>query len=185
MRIKTSREKRILRIKTTVRWILYYVLIVFSFTLMTSGTWMKPVLLVPIAVGIAMNNDLMASAFTGAVCGFLIDMACGRLLGYNAVLLTVFCITVSLVFELYFRYRFFNYLWITALAAYLQCWLDYKFYYDIWDYADVETIFVHVTLKVWLYTVISSVIVYLLIKLINHFLMPREHLTIEEVIKTN
>jgi cell shape-determining protein MreD len=127
----------------------------------------------------------MAAAVTGAVCGFLTDMACGRLFGYNAVLLTVFCVAVSLVFELYLRNKFANYLWITALVSFLQCWLDYKFYFEIWGYENVERIFYHVTMKVWIYTVISSVIVYLIYKLINRFLMPKEHLTIEEVIKTS
>ena len=152
---------------------------------MTSGTWLKPVLLVPAAICIAKNNDQMPAAFTGAFCGFLIDIACGRLYCYNAVLLTVFCVAVSLMFDLWLRSKFINYMWLTILVSYLQCWLDYKFYYQIWNYDNVENIFVHVTLRVWLYTIISSVILYFLFKLVDHFLMPKEHLTIEEVIKTS
>ena len=185
MRIKTTREKRILYTKTTVRWILYYVLIMLFFTIMTSGTYTKPVLLVPAALCIAIGNDVMAAAVTGAVCGFLTDMACGRLFGYNAVLLTVFCVAASLIFELYLRNKFVNYLWITAIASFLQCWLDYKFYYEIWDYENVGRIFTHVSLKVWVLTVVASVVVYAMYRLINRFLMPKEHLTIEEVIKTS
>ena len=144
MRLKTPREKRILYTKTTVRWILYYLLILLFFTIMTSGTYTKPMLLVPAAICVAIGNDVMAAAVTGAVCGFLTDM-----------------------------------------ASFLQCWLDYKFYYEIWDYENVSRIFTHVSLKVWGLTVIASVVVYALYKLINHFLMPKEHLTIEEVIKTS
>ena len=185
MRLKTPREKRILYTKTTVRWILYYLLILLFFTIMTSGTYTKPMLLVPAAICVAIGNDVMAAAVTGAVCGFLTDMACGRLFGYNAVLLTVFCVAASLIFELYLRNKFVNYLWITAVASFLQCWLDYKFYYEIWDYENVSRIFTRVSLKVWGLTVIASVVVYALYKLINHFLMTKEHLTIEEVIKTS
>ena len=185
MRLKTPREKRILYTKTTVRWILYYLLIFLSYIIMTSGTFTKPVLLVPCALCIAAVNDLTASAATGAVCGFLTDMACGRLFGYNAVLLTVFCVAVTLVFELYLRNKFFNYLWISAVVSFLQCWLDYKFYYQMWEYENVKHIFYHVTVKVWVLTVIASVVMYLIFRLIDHFLMPREHLTIEEAIKTS
>ncbi len=74
---------------------------------------------------------------------------------------------------------------ITVIASFIQCWLDYKFYYQIWGYEDVGRIFRKVSLKVWIYTVISSVFVYLLLKLVNRLLMPREHLTIEEAINTN
>lgn len=184
MRIKTSRERRILRFKTIFRWIAYYLLIMLSFIIMTSGTWLKPVLLVPVALCIAVNNDLLGSAFTGAFCGLLTDIACGRLFGYNAVLLTVFCVAVSLSFELCLRYKFINFLWVNAVVSFLQCWLDYKFYYQIWNYPDVERIFTHVTMHVWISTVIASVVIYLIFKVINHFLLPKTHLTIEEVIKT-
>lgn len=185
MRIRTTREQHILRFKTTLRWIIYYLLIFISFIIMTSGTLYKPILLVPLAVGIAVNNNIYASAVTGAICGFLIDICCGKLFGYNAVILTVFCIAANLVFELYLKDRFINYFIITAAAAFLQCWLDYKFYYQIWDYEHVGRIFRKVSMKVWLYTVISSVFVFLALKLVNRLLMPREHLTIEEAINTN
>ena len=185
MRIRTTREQHILRFKTTLRWIIYYLLIFVSFIIMTSGTLYKPMLLVPLAVGIAVNNNIYASAVTGAICGFLIDICCGKLFGYNAVILTVFCIAANLVFELYLKDRFINYFIITAAAAFLQCWLDYKFYYQIWDYEHVGRIFRKVSMKVWLYTVISSVFVFLVLKLVNRLLMPREHLTIEEAINTN
>ena len=185
MRLKTPREKRILYFKTTLRWFLYFFIIFLSFTVMTSGSWTKPVLLVPAALCIAMSNDLMASAYTGAFCGLLIDIACGRLLGFNAVVMTVFCVAMTLIFELYLRKKFINYIVTAAAMTFLQCWLDYKFFYEIWGYSDVERIFTNVTLKVWLYTVISSVVMYIVFRIINNILMPKEHLTIEEVIRTS
>lgn len=185
MKLKTPREKRILYVKTTIRWLLYVIILLFSFVIMTSGSWKKPVLLVPVALCIAVNSDIMISAFIGAVCGFLIDIACGRLFGYNAVILTIFCVAVTLIFELYLRKKFFTFMLISAGVSFLQCWLDYKFFYDMWDYADVERIFHNVTLKVWIYTLISSVVIYLIFKLINRLLMPKEHLTIEEAIRSS
>lgn len=182
MRIKTSREKRILIYKTTVRWILYYILIFFGYIFMNSGSLKKPLVLIPMAICIAVDNDRLASTFTAAVCGFLIDMSCGKLFGYNAVILAAFCILTSLVFEFYLKNRFINILIATAAASFAQGWLDYKFYYEMWKYDDVTIIFRTYTIPVWIYTVISSVFIFLLFKLINHFLMPKEHLTIEEVI---
>ncbi|MBP5379733.1 MAG: rod shape-determining protein MreD [Ruminococcus sp.] len=185
MRIRTTREQNILRFKTTLRWILYYLLIFVSFIIMTSGTLYKPIILVPLSIGIAVNNNMYGSAVTGAMCGFLTDISCGKLFGYNAVVLTFFCILANLLFELYLKDRFINYMIITTVVSYIQCWLDYKFYYQIWEYENVGRIFVKVSLRVWIYTVISSVFVYLVLKLVNRFLMPREHLTIEEAINTN
>lgn len=183
MRIKGGGKKRVLIIKNIVRWLLYYILIFFSFVFMTSGTMLKPILLIPIAICIAVNNNQLGSAFTAAVCGFLIDISCDRLVGYNAVILTFFCILVSLLFELYLRHRLFNVLIVTAAAAFVQGWLDYKFYYEIWNYDNVSEIFKSVTIPVWIYTVISTVFIYFIIKLINHFLMPKEHINPDSAIR--
>lgn len=185
MRLKTTREKRIFYFKTALRWTIYFLLIFLSFIIMTSGSWLKPILLLPVALCISVNNDLMASAYTGAFCGLLTDIACGRLIGFNAVLFTVFCVLVTLVFELYLRKKFINFIVIAAALEFLQCALDYKFFYDIWDYADVELIFRNITLKVWMYTAISTIIIYIIFKIVNNILMPKEHLTIEEVIRTS
>ena len=75
MRIRTTREQHILRFKTTLRWVLYYLLIFVSFIIMTSGTLYKPIILVPLSIGIAVNNNMYGSAVTGAVCGFLTDIS--------------------------------------------------------------------------------------------------------------
>lgn len=183
MRIKPSREKRILFIKTFFRWLLYYIVIYSGFVYMTSGTLRKPVILVPVALCIAVNNNIYASAVTGAFCGLLTDISCGKLFGYNAVLLVVFCVLVSLLFEFYLRDKFVSFIFISAVVSYIQCWLDYKFYYQIWKYDGAEIIFSEYTLKIWAYTVISSFFVCALIRMINHFLMPKAHLSIEETIK--
>ena len=49
----------------------------------------------------------------------------------------------------------------------------------------MERIFHSVTLKVWEYTMISAIIIYIIFAVINKFLMPKVHLTIEEVIKAS
>ena len=67
MRIRSTREQRIRVIKTVMRWILYYLVIFLCFLIMTSGTWMKPILLVPVAIAIAANSGQYSSALTGAV----------------------------------------------------------------------------------------------------------------------
>ncbi len=182
MRLRTTREKRILYVKVTLRWIVYYLLIFIGYIYMTTGTWRKPVILLPLALAIAVNNNQYGSVVTGAVCGFLIDIACGKLFGYNAVILAFFCIVISLLFEFYLKNKFVNYMIFTAAASFIQCWLDYKFYYKMWKYENVHRIFTRYTLRIWIYTMISAVIAYLLIKLVNRLLMPRKHLSFDEVI---
>ena len=185
MRIKTPKEKRKLLVKTIVRWVLYFILIFLCFCFMTSGTLKKPILLIPIAVCISANTGELQASFTGAFCGFLIDIACGKLFGYNAFVLTIVCMFTALLFANYLRQRFVNILILTAVSSLILAILDFKFYYDMWNYENVHLIFSKITIPVFVYTVISTVPVYAVVSLINKFLMPKRHLSIEEAIKTN
>ena len=184
MKIRTPREKRILYIKNILRWIITYAVIFICFLIMTSGTWLKPVLLVPAAVAVALANGQLSSAFTGAVCGYLIDIAGDKVIGTNAVILTVFSVVISLLYEYYLRNKFVNYMIITAVVSYVVLWLDYKFYYEMWEYEYVERIFAQTSMKVWAYTIVSAVVIYFIFELINYYLMPKNHVTIEEAAST-
>jgi len=176
MKVKNSKEKKKLTLKSVIRWLIYYILIFFAFIFMTSGTMLKPIILIPLALCIAVGNNIIISAITGAVCGFLIDISCDKLIGYNAIILTVFCAFVTLIFELYLRNKFINILILSAILSFIH---------GFWNYENVDQIFSKVTVPVWIYTVISTIFVYLIIKLINHFLMPKEHLSLEDAIKMN
>lgn len=184
MKINSSKEKRSLFIKSAVRWLLYFLVIFLCFIIMTSGTWKKPLLLIPAALCISVNSSQIPAAVTGAACGFLIDISCGKLVGYNAVILSVFCILVSLLFELYLKNRFITIMLASAASSWIIGWLDYKFYYEIWKYENVEKIFYSITVPVWAYTVVSTIFIYLIIKFINFLLLPKETLSLEEAIKT-
>lgn len=185
MKIKASREKKIFIFKNSLRYFLYAFIILVCFSFMMSGRLLKPVLLIPASICIAMNTKELPSAFTGAFCGLLIDIACGKIFGYNAFILTVVCTFVSLLYMNYLRKKFINFLLITTLSSLLCSMLDYVFYYNIWDYENVESVLHTVTMPVFAYTVISAVPLYLVFMLVNRFLMPERHLTIAEVIKIN
>ena len=100
------------------------------------------------------------------------------------MIIAFFCIVISLLFELYLKHKFINYMILTTIASYIQCLLDYRFYYKMWNYEDVEVIFREYTLRIWIYTVISAVVIYFIFKLINKLLIPKTHFTLEEVITT-
>lgn len=183
MKIKTTKEKRIFIIKTALRWFLYLVLIFICFLIMCSGTHLKPILLIPAAICISANTGELQSAAFGILCGFLIDISCNKLFGYNAVLLCIFCVAVSLLYSNLLRNKFINSFVVTSVVSFIHGLLDFNFYYDIWGYEDSGLIFRNYTVPVWIMTIISSVVIYGIITLINKLLMPKPHLSIEEAIK--
>jgi len=183
MRIKTSREKRILIIKTIIRWVLYFLIIFVSFIFMNAGSFLKPILLIPTAICIASNTGELQSAFIGALCGLLIDISCGKLFGYNAIILCISCVAVSLGYSMLLRQKLINTLIISTLLSVVQGFLDYNFYYDIWGYENSSLILKDITYPVIIMTTVSTFFIYFIMHTINKFLMPKPHLTIEEAIK--
>lgn len=61
--------------------------------------------------------------------------------------------------------------------------LDYFFFYKLWDYKDSYLILHDITFKCFVETMISSVFVYLLIKLINKKMKPYQIKSIEEAMQ--
>ncbi|MBQ8928147.1 MAG: rod shape-determining protein MreD [Oscillospiraceae bacterium] len=160
-----SQERRHVLLQI-VQWVLFALLIAVCFLLETAGSFLKPLLLIPLALCIASHCGEIQATAVGMIAGFLIDLGCGRFLGSNAVLLVIFCVAVSLLYRYYLRQKLLNIVLLTAVCAFAQGYLDYMFCYGIWGLADVGLLYRHVTLPVSLMTTASSVLLYFPVGLI-------------------
>ena len=172
----SSRQKR----RTALRWILYGLLVLFAFVIAAAGNHIKPLLLIPIALCISSTCKDVPAVGVGIVCGFLLDISCGKLLGYNAIILLALCLCVSLLYTNLLQQRLLNMLVLTAVGSFLQAGLDFFFSYVIWGYDHVNQIFLTVTIPSWLATVIATIPIYYLFRLIAHCLSPKQNRIIRE-----
>lgn len=172
----SSRQKRC----TFLRWILYGLLVLFAFVIAAAGNHIKPLLLIPIALCISSTCKDVPAVGVGIVCGFLLDISCGKLLGYNAIILLALCLCVSLLYTNLLQQRLLNMLVLTAVGSFLQAGLDFFFSYVIWGYDHVNQIFLTVTIPSWLATVIATIPIYYLFRLIAHCLSPKQNRIIRE-----
>lgn len=181
MRIKRT-TVRMHRAKTAFKWFLYFLLAAVSYIFMTVADYSlaKPLLLIPLAICIATHEDIMLSCVVGVVSGFMLDSAMGKLFGYNAVLMLAVCMFTSLLFMYLMRQNVVNIIWITAVAALLQGSLDFLFYYAMWGHENVSMIFTGTFLPSILFTVLSSPVIYFIIKFIYKKLGPEQRNYIEE-----
>ncbi len=148
----------------TVQWIVFGLLIAFAFVTAAAGSHLKPLLLLPLALCISSHTGEIQATAVGMVCGFLTDISCGKLLGYNAILFVVFCVTVSLLYTYVLRQKLLNILILAAVFILLQGYLDYLFYYAIWEYENVILIYTNVILPVNALTLFSTACLYYPIK---------------------
>lgn len=181
-RIKTRRTSSWEKRNLAIRWILYAVIILLCYVTATAGSFRKPLLLIPVALCIASYTREHTALLTGLVCGLLLDITCGKLFGFNGLILMLMCIGISLLYKHYLTHRTLNFLVLASAGIFIQGCLDYFFYYALWDYSNVSLIFRHHILPCCIYTIISAIPVYAVIHNINRMLRPHVIRTIEEAV---
>lgn len=174
----TAREKQNL----AIRCILYALIILLCFVTATAGSFRKPLLLIPVALCIATYAREHTALLTGIICGYLLDIVCGKLLGFNALILMIMCAGLSLLYKHYLMHRWYAFLLLAAAGIFIQGLLDYFFFYAIWDHSNVTYIYTHHILPCCIYTTISVLPVYAVIHNINRLLRPNIIRTIEETV---
>lgn len=178
-----TRKKKRTRLCNTIRWILYILLILLAFLLANTGDYIKPLLLIPIAFCISSVSGTFVSGAVGIVCGFLMDISSGTLLGYHAIALFLFCMLISVLYDRLMQQRFFNLVFFTAIAAFLITGSDFIFCYAIWGYRHVSYLYLHYSLPCLFYTIISSMVYYPIFYVIHQNLLPERKRTVEKTVK--
>lgn len=161
----TSKQK----IKNNIiRWLLYVVILFICIVISSAGSYQKPLLLIPSAIYISSFSKEFTSIIIGIVCGIMTDIICGSLLGFNAILLMLFCIITHLLYKNLLQQRVLNFIIVSAIFIFIQGVFNYFFFYAIWGYSNVSHIFFYKTLPVCGYTLISGIIIYAVINFINN-----------------
>ncbi|MBE6825406.1 MAG: rod shape-determining protein MreD [Oscillospiraceae bacterium] len=164
IRRSTRQERRRYYFLQTLQWVIFGLLIALAFLTSTAGSMLKPLLLIPLSLCISSHTGEIQAMAVGTISGLLLDISCGKLLGYNAVLLVVCCVAVSLLYNYILRQKLFNILLLTAVCTLVQGYLDYTFYYSIWGHEDVGLIYTGVILPSGAMTVASTLLLYAPIK---------------------
>lgn len=147
-----------------VQWGGFAVLIMLCYLFETSGSGIKPLLLIPISLCIASHTGEVQAMAVGAVCGLLLDISCGKLPGFNGMILVIFSVLISLLYRYFLRQKLMNLLFLTAVCTLIQGYLDYLLYYAVWGIEDVHLIWQRIIFPSCLMTIGSSILFYFLIR---------------------
>ncbi len=175
----TSRRYFLLQ---TIQWVVLAVLMLACYVFEVSGSMHKPLLLIPLALCISARTGEIQATAVGTACGLLLDVACGKLLGYNAFWLVICCVAVSLLHSYLLREKLLNLLMLTAVCALVQGYLDFLFYYGIWGHADVMLIYFHDILPCGLMTIVSTIPLYYLVRFLFRHCGSRRSYELEKTI---
>ena len=171
IRMISSRKKRRYAV---IRWLVFSVIIWFAFIFMTTGSYIKPNILIPVALCISMDEDALVSAAIGFVCGFLSDLAMGNLIGSGAIILIFGCVCTSLLFTRLLRQILLNFSVIMILYSAIHFSFKYFFSYMIWGHDSEQILLMEYILPEFILTVVSMIAVYPAIRKLRKLLTLRK-----------
>ena len=162
--LKRKKEKR----NVTIRWILYFLMLIVSYVYMTTAplNLRTPLFVIPIAMCISMFEEPFDAAIIGCVSGLLLDSAQGTIVGLSGIIMLWCCLISSLLFRFFMRRYIMSIMLVNLAAVLIQGIIHYFFYYAIWEYDTSFSILLREFLPVMIYTEIAVIPFYFIINML-------------------
>ncbi len=150
-----------------VRFLAYILELLILFTLQeTPGLTpaifgVRPVLVLPAVITIAMLEGEVAALAFGVAGGLLCDFGLSGVLGFHALILGLLCFFVSLIVQLYMQNNLLTALLMGFMAIGITVGLQWLFLY-YFQYSDPGHAFTHHYLPKFFYTLLFTPLIYLL-----------------------
>ncbi len=175
MSSESSLFKKNLRL--VFKWTLYTAVLLLSYTLGQNpylfAVWgLRPVLIIPVAVCVAMFEHEFSGGVFAAVAGILWGCSSDAVFGYYAILLLVVGVTTGLICSYAMSPTLFTSLLLAGGFSLIIGLLDFFFFYVLWDYSELLQFLVTRILPTIGLTAISVVPYYYITRLIHNKLRP-------------
>ncbi|MBC8571346.1 rod shape-determining protein MreD [Zongyangia hominis] len=163
------------KIYHVLKWGIYLLLVLFCYVLQTTTSLfvvfgVKPLLLVPLVVCIAMFEGEFSGAIFGALAGLYCDLGAGQLFGSNGLVLMLCCFAAGLLVHVLMRPTLTTCLILSGGTLVVRGFFDFFFNLALWDYDGISRILLTSILPVILYSLIVTPLFYYFIrKLSNRF----------------
>jgi len=157
-----------------MRWFFYSLALLVFYMVMVGGFFRgwQPLLIIPLAIAVAMHERELGASIFGAVCGLVIDIACGRLFGFSGIWLLPGCLAASLLVSNLIKTNLLNFLWLNASVCTLMKLAEYFFGYILWDVENSHLILTGFIIPAHLSAVIVSPLIYFGVRLVSTKLSP-------------
>lgn len=153
----TNNRRKILTIKYCTLTVLFLLIYVLQSTPgLFSVLGVKPVLLIPAAITLAMYEGEFSGGLYGLLAGMLCDLGGFAFYGLYSVLLLVLAAAAGLLTIYLMRRTLLNALLMVLCTSTLCGLLDFYFQYGLWAYAGIGSLFLSHTLPTIVYTTVTA-----------------------------
>lgn len=127
----------------------------------------KPILLVPAAISIAMMEGEFVGGIYGALAGLLCDTGGFLLFGFNGFVLTLCCVASGLLVIYLMRCNLLACLLFAFITLFIRGSIEYLFAYGMWNYENAWLIYRNRTLPVVAYSTVAVVPLFYLFRALS------------------
>ena len=151
---------------TTLKWVLYFVLLFLCYCLQTFphlfslANDIKPGLIMPLCIAVAIYEGEFWGALFALIGGTMWDIACGRIAGFFGIMMLMFCFGVGVLIKLILKANTFNCFLLTFTAMLLLTGFDFIFGYLIFGYSGAGVYYFGHIFPIVVYTAAISPVLY-------------------------
>ena len=127
----------------------------------------KPMLVVPAAIAVAMHEGEFAGGIYAAIAGLLCDMGGFGLFGFNGIIFLVSGVMAGLLIIYLMQCNMANCVLFVFIAMLVRGSIYYAFAYGIWGHEYAWRIYVFQILPTIVYTAISAIPIYYIFRAIS------------------
>ena len=154
------------------KYFIYAILLLLLYVLQTTPRLfelfnVKPMLVVPAAIAMAMHEGEFAGGIYAAFAGLLCDMGGFGLFGFNGITLLVSGVTAGLLVIYMMRCNVASCILFVFIAMLVRGSIYYTFAFGIWNHDYAWRIFAFQILPTIVYTAISAIPIYYIFRAVN------------------
>ncbi len=125
----------------------------------------RPVLIIPFVICIAMLESELVGAIFGCMAGLIWDASLGQLFGFNGLLVLVICFLIKILTTYIVRIRKISVLIIGFLSMLLILSLDFVVYYGMWGqrFAGSSSIYINLFLPTIVYSALLTPLIFIIV----------------------
>ena len=157
-----------------VKYVVYSVIMLMLYVAQTTPGFLsirgiRPILVLPFAVCVAMFDSNLAGGLFGLFAGILCDTSSSLLFGVQAILYLAVCVAVGLLIVYYMQPSLANSLIFVGCGLILRLFLEFFFAFFMWGYDNIHIIVVNHMLPLLLYTLAATIPVFWLVRKLHGF----------------
>ena len=129
----------------------------------------RPILVFPFAVCVAMFDSYLAGGLFGLFAGILCDTSVSMIFGLQSILYLAVCAAVGLIIVYYMQPSVINSLIFVGCGLSIKLLLEFFFSFFMWGYENIHIVLVSHMLPLLAYTLAATLPIFLMVRKLHRF----------------